>query len=180
MSGHSKWTQIKHQKGAADKKRGKLFSILSKRISIAARKGSDLTANPPLKLAIDKAKTANMPGDTIERAIKRGAGLLPGQGQIEEMIFEAYGPGGLQILIVASTDNHNRTTATLRHLLTQAGGSLSGHGSVMWNFERAGEGFTAKNTQEISPSEGESLTGLLENLDADDDVEEVYTNLKSA
>lgn len=178
MSGHSKWTQIKHQKTATDKKRSKLFSILSKRISIASRHGKDPGLNPGLKLAIDKAKEANMPGDTIERAVKRGAGELPGQGQIEEVIYEAYGPAGVQLLIVTSTDNHNRTTSNLRHLITKIGGSISGSGSVMWNFGRnADAGFTAKTVQTINSDQQAVLDQLIELLEDDEDVENIYTNV---
>lgn len=178
MSGHSKWAQIKHQKAASDKKRGKLFSVLSKRISIAARHGKDPETNPGLKLIIDKAKAANMPSDTVERAIKRGAGELPGQGPIEEIIYEAYGPGGAQLVIVASSDNRNRSTANIRHLLSKHNGSLSGNGSVMWNFERTGEGqFTAKNKQSLSDDLQESVSQLLAAMEEDEDVEDIYTNL---
>ncbi|MEK9165323.1 MAG: YebC/PmpR family DNA-binding transcriptional regulator [Patescibacteria group bacterium] len=177
MSGHSKWTQIKHQKGAADKKRGKLFSILSKRISIAARNGKDQAANPALKDVIERAKVANMPNDTIERAIKRGAGELPGQGPVEEAIYEAYGPGGIQLIIIAATDNRNRTTANIRHILGKNGGSMSGHGSVVWNFERTIDGFKTKSIQEADALSKEKVNQLIEQLEEDEDVEEIYTNL---
>jgi YebC/PmpR family DNA-binding regulatory protein len=178
MSGHSKWSQIKHQKGAADKKRGKLFSVLSKRISIAARLDQNPDTNLGLKSAIDKAKAANMPGEIIKRAIKRGAGELDGQGQIEEMIYEAYGPDGVQLLIVAATDNRNRATANIRHILTKAGGSLSGKGSVMWNFERGNDGYVAKTKQEVDKATEEKIDHLIRELEEDEDVEEVFTNLE--
>lgn len=177
MSGHSKWAQIKHQKGAADKKRGKLFSILSKRISIAARSGKDQAANPALKDAIERAKSVNMPNDTIERAIKRGAGELSEQNQIEEIIYEAYGTGGIQLIIVAATDNRNRTTANIRHILTKGGGSMSGQGSVMWNFERTRDGFKAKSVQEADQIVRDKVSCLIEEIEEDEDVEVVYTNL---
>lgn len=177
MSGHSKWTQIKHQKGAADKKRGKLFSILSKRISIAARNGKDQAVNPALKDVIERAKAVNMPNDTIERAIKRGAGELPGQGPIEEAIYEAYGPGGIQLIIIAATDNRNRTTANIRHILGKNEGNMSGQGSVMWNFERTRDGFKAKTVQEADELNQEKIKQLTEQLEEDEDVEEVFINL---
>lgn len=177
MSGHSKWTQIKHQKGAADKKRGKLFSILSKRISIAARNGKDIDSNSLLKDAVERAKAVNMPNDTIERAIKRGAGESSEQSQIEEVIYEAYGLGGIQLIVVAATDNRKRTTANIRHILGKNGGSMSGQGSVMWNFERIRDGFKAKTVQEADQPTREKVSQLIEMLEEDEDVEEVFTNL---
>ncbi|MFH1713350.1 MAG: YebC/PmpR family DNA-binding transcriptional regulator, partial [Candidatus Jacksonbacteria bacterium] len=176
MSGHSKWTQIKHQKGAADKKRGKLFSILSKRISIAARIDKDTDSNSLLKDAVERAKAVNMPNNTIERAVKRGVGELPGQGPIEEAVYEAYGPGGIQLIIIAATDNRNRTTANIRHILTKNGGSMSGQGSVIWNFETTANGFKAKTIQEIDQPLREKVNQLIEQLEEDEDVEEIYTN----
>jgi len=177
MSGHSKWSSIKHQKGAADKKRGKLFSILAKRISIAARSGGDLEKNPNLKTVVSKAKAANIPSDNIERAIKRGTGELPGQGPIEEVVYEAYGPGGVQLVIVASTDNRNRTTANIRHILTKNSGNLGGTGSVMWNFERSGDEFKAKANQAVDGKMAAEVSRLVELFEEDQDVESVFTNL---
>jgi len=178
VSGHSKWSKIKHQKGSADKKRGKLFSVLSKRISIAAQIDKNPDTNPSLKSAIDKAKTANMPGEIIKRAIKRGAGEFPGQGPIEEVIYEAYGPGGVQLIIVAATDNRNRAIANIRHILTKAGGSLSGQGSVMWNFERGDDGYIAKSKQSVDNNVRAKIDQLISELEEDEDVEEVFTNLE--
>lgn len=178
MSGHSKWAQIKHQKASADKKRGKLFSVLVKRITLAARSDRNPETNPSLKLSIDKARAANMPTATIERAIKRGAGELPGQGPLEEVVYEAYGPEGVQLVIISTTDNRNRTTANVRHLLSKAGGSLSGSGSVLWNFERTpDEGYVAKTTQEIAPEARTKIQHIIESLEEEEDVEEVYTNV---
>lgn len=135
MSGHSKWATIKRAKGAADAKKGAIFTKLSNLISISAReKGGDIETNFALRMAIDKAKAVNMPKDNIERAIKRGTGELAG-GQIEELIYEAIGPANSQFIIKALTDNKNRTAATVRHIFTKHGGSL---GSVMWNFEQKG------------------------------------------
>lgn len=135
MSGHSKWSTIKRKKGAADAKRGAIFTKLGNLIAIAAReKGGDLETNFTLRMAVDKAKAANMPKDNIERAIKRGTGELEGQ-QIEELIYEGIGPVNSQFIIKAITDNKNRSAASIRHALTKYGGSL---GSVMWNFEQKG------------------------------------------
>ena len=138
MSGHSKWAQIKHQKGAADSKRGQLFGKLARNISVAAREGKDLETNFKLRLAIDKAKAINMPHDTIERALLRGAGELAGQQQLTEVIYEAYGPAGSAFIIIANTDNKNRTTSQIRHILSKHNGAITETGSVGWNFEIRG------------------------------------------
>ncbi len=138
MSGHSKWSTIKHKKAATDKKRGKLFTRLAKDITIAAREGGgDPEFNTALALAIDKAKAANMPKDNIERAIKRGTGELEG-GQLEQNLYEAYGPQGVGILIEVVTDNRNRSVAELRHAVTKYGGNMAESGAVSWQFTRKG------------------------------------------
>lgn len=139
MSGHSKWAQIKRQKGAADAKRGTLYTKLSKVISAAAREGGkDPAMNVRLRLLIDKARSVNMPGATIERAIKRGAGD-DGGGMIEQVTYECYGPGGVACIIEAVTDNKNRTTAEVRRVITKHGGRLGTTGNVLWMFETKGK-----------------------------------------
>lgn len=136
MSGHSKWSTIKRQKGAADAKRGQLFTKLAREISIAARQGlPDPDANTRLRLAVDKAKAANMPKDNIERAIQRAAGAGMGD-QYEEIFYEGYGPGGAALIIETLTDNRNRTVGELRHMLTKWGGNLGEANSVAWMFEK--------------------------------------------
>ena len=138
MAGHSKWANIKHRKAAVDAKRGKLFTKLSREITVAARQGGgDPEYNFALRLAIERAKAANMPSETIERAIKRGTGEIEGE-RLEEVIYEAYGPYGVAMLIQVVTDNRNRTVAELRHILNKRGGSLGESGSVMWQFDRKG------------------------------------------
>lgn len=138
MSGHSKWSTIKRKKGAEDAKRGKIFTRLARDIMMAAREGGgDESANPKLKLAIIKAKAANMPKDNIERAIKRGTGELDG-GQMEEVTYEGYGPEGVAFLIDVLTDNKNRTLADVKRVLNRSGGSLASAGSVSWQFEKKG------------------------------------------
>lgn len=138
MSGHSKWSQIKHKKAGADAKRGKIFTKIVKEISIAARLGGgDPTGNPRLRTAIDKAKEVNMPGDNIKRAIMKGTGELPGVSY-EEALYEGYGPGGTAILIEVLTDNKNRTSPEIRHTLTKSGGNLGEAGCVSWMFEKKG------------------------------------------
>jgi len=138
MSGHSKWATIKHKKAALDAKRGRTFTRIIKEISIAARTGGDPDANPRLRTAILAAKAVSMPADNIKRAIQRGTGELGG-GQIEEVIFEGYGPGGTGILVQVATDNRNRTVAEIRHLFTKHGGKLGEQGSVSRLFERKGQ-----------------------------------------
>ncbi|WP_319561247.1 YebC/PmpR family DNA-binding transcriptional regulator [Marispirochaeta sp.] len=148
MSGHSKWASIKHKKGAADAKRGKVFSKIIKEITVAARMGGgDEEANPRLRTAVLKAKAANMPKDNIARAIKKGTGELEGVDYIE-LTYEAYGPGGVAIMIEALTDNKNRTAADIRSILTKGGGSLGETGCVSYLFKR--KGIIAYNEAEYS------------------------------
>lgn len=137
MSGHSKWSQIKHAKGANDAKRGALFTRLSKNVSLAAKHGKDPEMNPALRAAIDAAKDANMPKDNIERAVLRGAGELPGQ-TIEELTYEGYGPSGVALMIRCATDNTNRTASFIKSTLNKYSGNLGGPGTVQYLFERRG------------------------------------------
>lgn len=138
MSGHSKWSTIKHKKGAADAKRGKVFTKIIKEITVAARiGGGDPTGNPRLRAAMDKARAANMPSDNVERAIKKGTGELEGV-HYEEVLYEGYGPGGVALLIEVMTDNKNRTVAELKHVLSRHNGALSKTGTVSFKFERLG------------------------------------------
>jgi YebC/PmpR family DNA-binding regulatory protein len=137
MSGHSKWANIKHRKGATDAKRGALFTKLSKNISVAARTGGNPDFNFSLRTAIDKALAANMTKDKIDQAVKRGTGEIAG-GVIEEILYEGYGPGGAAVLVEAQTDNRNRTSGSLKHIFGKNGGSLGSSGTVQWMFERKG------------------------------------------
>ncbi|MDQ8039605.1 MAG: YebC/PmpR family DNA-binding transcriptional regulator [Rickettsiella sp.] len=138
MAGHSKWANIQHRKNAQDAKRGKLFTKLIREITVAARmSGADLTTNPRLRLAVDKGLSANMTKDTIERAIKRGAGGLEG-AEMEEIRYEGYGPKGVALLVDALTDNRNRTVAEVRHAFTKCGGNLGTTGSVAYLFNKKG------------------------------------------
>jgi len=136
MSGHSKWHSIKHKKAATDAKKGKIFTKLARAITVAAKGNPDPDANFQLRLAIDQAKAANVPKDNIERAIVRATG--EGKDALVEVMYEAYGPGGVAIIIESLTDNKNRTVANLKHILTSHGGSLASTGSVAYLFERKG------------------------------------------
>ncbi|MBI5221686.1 MAG: YebC/PmpR family DNA-binding transcriptional regulator [Candidatus Magasanikbacteria bacterium] len=138
MSGHSKWHNIQGRKGKQDAKRSSMFSKFSKAITIAAQRGGgDPETNFVLRIAIDKSKSVSMPKDNIERAIKKGTGA-DGSAQIEEVYYEAFGPGGTAVIIKCLTDNKNRTVADVKHILTKNGGTMSGNGSVMWMFEQLG------------------------------------------
>lgn len=138
MSGHSKWSQIKHKKASTDAKRGKIFTKIVKEISVAARTGGgDPDGNPRLRTAIEKAKEVNMPSDNIKKAIMKGTGELPGT-TYEEITYEGYGPGGVALLIEALTDNKNRTVSEIRHTLSKNGGNMGEAGCVSWIFEKKG------------------------------------------
>jgi YebC/PmpR family DNA-binding regulatory protein len=135
MSGHSKWATIKHKKAALDAKRGKVFTRLIKEIAIAARSGGDPDGNPRLRTAITAAKAVSMPQDNITRAIKRGTGELEGT-QIDEIMYEGYGPGGAAVMVEVATDNRNRTVSEIRHAFSKQGGNMGEQGSVGWMFKR--------------------------------------------
>jgi len=175
MSGHSKWATIKHAKGAADAKRGQMFTKLIKEISIAARMGGgSLDGNPRLRTAILKARAANMPKDNIDRAVKKGTGELEGVNY-EELIYEAYAPGGVAIFIEVLTDNKNRAAADIRNILTRAGGQLATTGSVSRLFKRMGvitldgDKYTEDAVMEVA------IEGGAEDVAASDGIVEVTT-----
>ncbi len=137
MSGHSKWSNIKHKKAAVDAKRGKIFTKLIRELTVAARLGGDPTTNSQLRMAITAAKNQNMPKDTIERAIKRGTGEIGGE-ELHEIIYEGYGPGGSAVLVKVLTDNKNRAVSDIRRIFTKYGGNLGESGCVAWTFEKKG------------------------------------------
>lgn len=150
MAGHSKWATTKRHKAAVDAKRGKLFSLISKELTISARDGgADPEFNPRLRTIIAKAKAANMPQDNVDRAIKKGTGELPGV-TIEELTYEGYGPGGVGIIVEVTTDNKNRSASEIRSTFTKAGGNLAGSGALAYNFQRKGQFLIAseKTTEE--------------------------------
>jgi YebC/PmpR family DNA-binding regulatory protein len=163
MSGHSKWHTIKHKKGAADAKRGKVFTRIIKELTVAARAGGgDPDSNPRLRTIIAEAKSVNMPADNIKRAIQRGTGELPGVSY-EEVTYEGYGPGGAALIIEVLTDNRNRTVGELRHLLTKHGGNLGESNSVAWMFDKKGYIVVEK-----SKTDEESLMSAALDAGADD------------
>jgi YebC/PmpR family DNA-binding regulatory protein len=139
MSGHSKWAQIKRKKGVADVKKGAIFTRLGREITLAARAGGgDPDANFSLRLAVEKARGSNMPKDNIERAIKRGTGELAEGGQLDEVMYEGYGPGGTALLVQVLTDNRNRAASEIRHIFTRGGGNMASSNAVAWMFEKKG------------------------------------------
>ncbi len=163
MSGHSKWKTIKHAKGAADAKRGQIFTKITREIIMAARQGSgDPTMNSRLRLAVEKAREANMPMDNIDRAIKRATGAAD-QSQLEEMVYEGYGPGGIAILIFVLTDNKNRAVSEVRNIMDRNSGKLGQAGSVSWGFEQKGT-----LTLEVDPKRAEEIALASIDLGAED------------
>ena len=162
MSGHSKWATIKHKKAALDAKRGKTFTRIIKEITIAARNGGDPDANPRLRTAILAAKAVSMPSDNIKKAVMRGTGELEG-GQIDEVMFEGYGPGGAAVLVNVATDNRNRTVSEIRHVFSKNGGNMGEQGSVAWMFERKSQIFI-----ESEKASEDQLMGIVLDAGADD------------
>ncbi len=178
MSGHSKWASIKHKKGAADAKRGQLFTKLIKEITAAAKTGGgNSEGNPRLRLAIAKAKEANMPKDNIEKAIKRGTGELPGV-VYEEVLYEGYAPGGVAVLVEALTDSKNRTTAEVRNLFSRNGGNLGGSGSVAWIFQKKGYILVEKSKVEEERLMDLVLGAGAEDLKSAETTYEITTSVK--
>jgi len=167
MSGHSHWHSIKYQKTAADVKKSKAFSKIAREITIAAKEGGDPEFNSRLRLAIEKAKSINMPAENIERAIKRGTGELAG-AKLEPVLFEAYGPGGVAIIIEGITDNKNRTLGEIKQILSEYGGKLANEGSVKWLFERKGCLTIDLENQSVSGKTKEELELIAIEAGADD------------
>jgi YebC/PmpR family DNA-binding regulatory protein len=180
MSGHSKWSTIKHKKGAADAKRGRLFTKLIKEITMSAKVGGGIVeSNPRLRSAVLAAKKASMPSDNIDKAIKRGTGELEGV-TYEEVVYEGYGPGGAAILIEAMTDNKNRTTAEIRHLLTKYGGNMGSAGSVAFQFSKKGYIAVEKGAASEDALMEAALEAGAEDFKAEDsDVYEIVTDIGS-
>ncbi len=175
MSGHNKWSQIKHKKGATDKAKSNVWGKLAKRIIVESRLAAGDVTSPTLRTMIEKARKENMPKENIERAVAKG--ISKDAGTMESILYETYGPGGAAILIATVTDSRNRTAQEIKHLLTKNGLELASQGSAMWAFEKDIEGgFTAKTTVPLSETDNDALMKVLQEIDANDDVEDVYTN----
>jgi len=180
MSGHNKWSQIKEKKGKEDAKKSKLFSIYSRQITIESKKAKGDKNLPGLRTAIERARAVNMPNDVIDRAVSRGVGA--GAESFEEVIYECFGPGGTAIIIEGITDNKNRTTPEIKHLLSQFGGSLGTQGSATWAFRKEGDlasggtSYVADNPIPLSNEDNQKLADLVEKLENHDDIKKVSTN----
>ncbi len=175
MSGHSKWSSIKHQKGVADARRGKLFTKLTREIILAVRQGgSNPETNYHLRLAVQKARDNNMPSDNIERAIKRGEGTLEG-ASLQEMVLEGYGPGGAAILVEALTDNRNRTVQDVRNLFSRSGGGLGESGSVTWLFDTKGLIIVETGSMDADELALRVIDAGAEDVDTEEGYIEIYT-----
>lgn len=173
MSGHNKWSKIKHKKAAGDAAKSKIFSKHAAVIAMESRKAGGNLASPGLAAAIERAKKDSMPKDNIDRAVAKGAGA--GGAALEEVTFEAFGPGGTGMIVTAVTDNNNRTAPEIRHIFTKAGYQLGSPGSAMWAFTKTDEGYVPQNPIELSEEDGKKLADLIEALEEQDDVQDVYT-----
>lgn len=173
MSGHNKWSKIKHKKAATDAQKGKIFSKHSAMITMEVKKaGGDANAANVIA-AIERAKRDSMPKENIERAIAKGSGT--GADAMQEVLFEGYGPGGVAMLILAVTDNNNRTAPEIRHIFSKAGLELGTPGSASWAFTKTNEGYVPNTPMELDDATGEKLAEFIEKLEEQDDVTEVYT-----
>src|SRR5213083_2404747 len=176
MSGHSKWHSIKHKKGAIDAKRGRMFTKLIKEITIAARfGGGDAEGNPRLRKAISDAKGVNMPVDNIKRAIMKGTGELEG-GQLEEILYEGYGPAGVALLAEVVTDNRNRTVSEIRHVFSKNGGNMGESGSVAWMFSKKGYIAVEKSKADEETLMTLAIDAGADDFSADESTYEIYTS----
>lgn len=177
MSGHSKWSQIKRQKAVTDSAKSRVFSRYARLIALESKKANGILSTPGLSVVIARAKAANMPKDNIERAIAKG--LSKDSGNLEQVVYEAYGPGGVALLVDALTDNKNRTTQEIKHLLVLQGIELANPGAASWAFTKTGEEYIPKEPLiDIIGADEEKLHAILEALDAHEDVQQVFTNAR--
>ncbi len=177
MSGHNKWSKIKHKKGATDAQRSKLFSKHSSLITMEVKKAGGDTTGAGVLSSIERAKKDSMPKDVIERALAKGSGA--GGAAIEEVMYEGYGPGGVALIIQAVTDNNNRTAPEIRHIFSKAGLDLGVPGSAAWAFTKTDEGYTPNTLMELDDATGEKLADFIEKLEDQEDVTNVYTSADS-
>jgi len=172
MAGHSKWAKLKHKKGKTDAQKSKAFSKLVRFISVEAKKAKGDRSAPGLRAAIDKARAENMPSENIDRAIERASQA----GELDSVVYEAYGPGGVAMVIEGYTDNRNRTAQEIKHLLGKHGVELANPGAASWAFSKVEGKLEPTTTIEVSEADGEKLAPLVEELEEHDDVSEIYTN----
>lgn len=174
MSGHNKWSKIKNKKAVTDAKKSKIFTMHAKKIVFESKIAGGDTEMPNLKNAIVRARADNMPNDNIDRAVKKGAG---GEGaELEEVRYEAYGPGGTAIIIEGITDSKNRTTQEIKHIFSKRGFEISPTGAAIWAFTKEAEGWKANQTVKLSEGDEEKLGELLDEIDDHDDIENIFTN----
>jgi YebC/PmpR family DNA-binding regulatory protein len=173
MSGHNKWSKIKHKKAATDAKKGKIFSKHSANISIEVKKAGGDTTAANVVAAVERAKKDSMPKDNIERALAKGSG--EGASALEEVVFEGYGPGGVALVIKAVTDNNNRTAPEIRHIFSKAGLELGTPGSALWAFNKEDGVYVPNSPMELDDTTGEQLANFIEKLEEQDDVTDVYS-----
>ena len=174
MSGHNKFSKIKRLKAKTDAQKSSVFTKMAKMLQMEAKKANGNITSPGLKSAIEKAKSVDMPIDNIERAIKKAVGA--GAEEMEEVTYEAYGPGGIAIIIEGLTSNKNRAAAEIKHILSLNNTSLASSGSASWAFERTAEGWVPKTSMPVSEEDTPALEKLIEDLENNDDIQEVYTN----
>lgn len=178
MSGHNKWSKIKHKKAASDAQKSKAFSKHSSLIAIESRKAKGDVSAPGLLAAIERAKKDSMPKENIERAVSKGKGA--DGASLTEVLYETYGPGGVAMLITAVSDNTNRTTPEIRSVLTKAGYQLGTTGSSLWAFEKTADGYVPKMSVSLSDEDGEKLASLIEAIEGHDDVQDIFTTADEA
>ena len=174
MSGHNKFSKIKRLKAKTDAEKSKMFGRIAKLLHIEAKKAAGNLSSPGLKSAIEKAKEANMPADNIDRAIKKATGA--GAEQMEEITYEAYGPGGVALIIDVLTTSRNKAAAEIKHILSENGTSLAASGSATWAFEKTAEGWMPKSMVAVSEADTPALEKLIEDLENNEEVQDVYTN----
>jgi len=174
MSGHSKWSKIKHKKATSDATKSREFSKFARLIALESKKAEGNTSSPGLRAVIERARAINMPGSNIERAVKKG--MEKDAEALQEVLYEAYGPGGSALIIHGLTDNKNRTSAEIRHLLSAHNASIAEQGAASWAFEKRGHEWIPKTTISLSGEDQEKLEELASKLEEHDDVQEVYTN----
>ncbi len=178
MSGHNKWSKIKHKKAATDAQKSKLFSKHAALIAMEAKRVGGNLASASLLAVIDRAKKDSMPKENIDRAVAKGSGA--GAAALEEVLFEGFGPGGVAMIITAVSDNNNRTAPLIRHAFTKAGYALGTPGTATWAFTKTADGYVPNNPMELNDEDGEKLATLIESIDEIDDVQDIYTSADSA
>jgi len=174
MSGHNKWSKIKHKKAASDAKKSKIFSKFARLITVESKKSDGNKNSPGLRVAIEKARRENMPQNNIDRAIKKG--VDSDVGAMDDVMYEAYGPGGVAVMIEGLTDNKNRTAAEIKHLLLNHNIQLAAPGSASWAFEKNNGEWAPKNTTPVGEEDSQKLEKLVAELEEHDDVQDIYTN----